>query len=312
MARRLQNRVSESRLTLPVMTVYAILVWLAGGLIVSQLWVQFACFALSTYLIVELNNSNALIRVYSRMVSCAFLALSGAACFLFNSIGGNAIGLCVIAAYTMLFRSYQDRNSPGKTFYAFACIGLASVFNIHILYFVPVIWLMMAFFIMSASWRTMCASVLGLCVPYWFAGAYLIYTDNLRQLSGHFVPLAQLGSPFDYTHLSPGTAVTLAFMTVIGLAGMTHYVRQSHNDKIRTRMFYNCFITMELVSIVFFMVQPQHSDMLTRMMVINTSPLAAHFLALTHTRLTNIAFCAIVAATIILTACNLWMPYMTF
>ena len=89
--KRLQNIASESRLTLPLLAVYAALAWLAGGLAAGGLWVQFACFAASTYLMVELNNANALIRVYSRMVSGAFLVLSCAAPFLFASTGGNVL-----------------------------------------------------------------------------------------------------------------------------------------------------------------------------------------------------------------------------
>jgi hypothetical protein len=53
--------------------------------------------------------------------------------------------------------------------------------------------------------------------------------------------------------------------------------------------------------------QPQHYDHLIRMMVINTAPLIGHFLALTRTRWTNMAFFAIVAIVLITTGINLWM-----
>lgn len=36
--KRTQNRVAESRLTLSAVMVYAIAVWLAGGLLQQQLW----------------------------------------------------------------------------------------------------------------------------------------------------------------------------------------------------------------------------------------------------------------------------------
>ena len=53
----------------------ATLVWVAVGLLVSNIWVEFAFTAMCTLLLVELNNRNALMRTYSRMVSCSFLAL---------------------------------------------------------------------------------------------------------------------------------------------------------------------------------------------------------------------------------------------
>ncbi|MDR9825015.1 hypothetical protein RCJ22_05260, partial [Vibrio sp. FNV 38] len=86
MIKRTQNHVAESRFTLPVVVLYAIAVWLASGLLIPSVpitseglwkgaWVQFVCFFVSAYVLVELNNSNALIRIYSRTVSCSFIVL---------------------------------------------------------------------------------------------------------------------------------------------------------------------------------------------------------------------------------------------
>ena len=70
-----QNKVAASRYSLPITATLATLVWVAVGLLVSNIWVEFAFTAMSTLLMVELNNRNALMRTYSRMVSCSFLAL---------------------------------------------------------------------------------------------------------------------------------------------------------------------------------------------------------------------------------------------
>ena len=69
-------------MTLSFTAVYAVLVFLASGLVGKNLWFEFACLAVSTYLMVEFNNVNALLRVYSRMISCAFLVLACAANYL--------------------------------------------------------------------------------------------------------------------------------------------------------------------------------------------------------------------------------------
>jgi hypothetical protein len=115
MIKRTQNRVAESRFMLPVVVAYAIAVWLASGLLIPAIpitsaellrgaWVQFACFLISAYLMVELNNSNALIRIYSRSVSCSFIVLVCAGCFLFSSLGGAIVQLCMVAAFIAAFR----------------------------------------------------------------------------------------------------------------------------------------------------------------------------------------------------------------
>ena len=57
----------------------------------------------------------------------------------------------------------------------------------------------------------------------------------------------------------------------------------------------------------FLLVQPQLYDVTLRMMIIATSPLIAHFLSLTRTRFTNIAFFAILGVALILTVLNLWI-----
>lgn len=312
MARRLQNNVSESRMTLPAAAIYATLVWMAGGLVSDGLWMQFGCFAASTYLMVELNNANALIRVYSRMVSCAFIALSCAATFLFTSAGGAAMELFAIASYAALFRSYQDRQAAGLTFYAFMSISTGSLFYAEMLYFAPVLWLLMAAFVRSASLRTVAASVLGLCLPYWLAAAIALYTGHLPMLADHLGQLAATGPLCDFSLLSANQVATMAFVMAMAATGIIHYRRQSINDKIRTRMFYSCFITMDIASAALAILQPQHYELALRMMIVNTSPLIAHFITLTNTKVTNVAFCAIVVAILALTAFNLWMPSTNF
>lgn len=305
--KRLQNIASESRLTLPLLAVYAALAWLAGGLAAGGLWVQFACFAASTYLMVELNNANALIRVYSRMVSGAFLVLSCAAPFLFASTGGNAAELFAIASLAALFRSYQDKEAAGKVFAAFLCLGTGSLFCAHLLYYVPVVWLLMAAFLRSMSIRTLSASVLGTALPYWFATVIMGYMDKLGALAGHLAQLADTSHAGDFSHLSATEWAATALITAAAVTGIVHYRRQCLGDKIRTRMLYDCFITTFIASAALLAALPRHYDLALRMMTISASPLIAHFMALTNTKVTNIAFHAFVAAAVAVTAFNLWM-----
>ena len=119
MRKLFQNKVAESKLALPVTSVYAVIVWLLCGLISQQWWVQFGCFAFSTYLMAEMNNINALIRIYSRMVSCTFLMLMCCICFLFPSQRGALFQLCIISSMVVLFYGYQDKQSVGITYYAY-------------------------------------------------------------------------------------------------------------------------------------------------------------------------------------------------
>lgn len=304
--KRIQNIISESRFTLPVIAVYGAAVWCAAGLLSEHWWVQFACFAASTYLMMELNNSNALIRIYSRMVSCAFIVLSSSVTFMFSSVSQAVAAMCVLASYLLLFRTYQDRTAMGRTFYAYLFIGLGAMAYPETLYFVPALWLLSILCLQAPSWRNFFASVFGLLTPYWFAAVWFIYQEDFTLPMTHFASLAEVCLPPNYSHITLSHALAFIYILIIGLTGIVHYLRTSYNDKIRIRMLYQFFITMNLLSAVLLVIMPQHYDFLLRMMIINTSPLIAHFIALTRTRVTNIAFYVITLSALMLTAYNLW------
>lgn len=307
MAKLLQNRVAESRLLLPIMGGYAIVVWLAAGLLGGGLWLQFACFAAAAYLMAELNTANALIRIYSRLVSCSFIAMMCMACGEFGSLGGCWTGLCAVGALSALLRCYQNRNAAGWVFYAFMAIGLGSLTSVWMLYYVPVVWLLMAFFLSAMSWRTLFASIIGVIAPYWFASVYVVYSGDIDMAASHFAELANYGAIADFSALTVNQAAVAVLVAALAVAGTVHFVRTSFKDKIRTRMFYYCFIAVSFATIALLMLQPQRYDLAIRVLIVNASPLAGHFFALTRTRFTNIAFVAVAVAMVALTLVNLWM-----
>lgn len=263
---------------------------------------------------VELNNSNVLIRIYSRSVSAAFIILSCIACFLFPSLNGAIVQLCLIASLLTLFQTYQDKTTVGLTFYTYALLGLASLLEVHIFWFVPVYWIVQMFFIYSLSIRTFQASLLGILLPYWCLLAWVLwrYEGNLTPLWQHFEPLTNFQFPFDYTSIGHARILTFAFLVVLFLTGLVHYLRTSFNDKIRIRQIYYSLVFLDVIAIVFLIAQPQHEDLMLRVIIITTSPLIGHFISLTYTRLTNIAFCVILSVALILTVFTLWSSSFIF
>lgn len=302
-----QNKVAESRLALPTTIVYAVVVWLLAGLVQGGWWLQFGCFALAALLMVELNNINALIRIYSRMVSCSFLVMSCMLCFLFPSTSGAITAPLVIGSMVSLFVGYQDKQEAKPSYYAFLLLGLASLTFVHILFFVPLIWLLMAFLLQCFSWRTWVASILGLLTPYWFGSCWWAWQQDFTFVFDHFMALGDFARPLDFSLLTVSQIVSLAVVMLFAVIGIVHYIRKYHDDKIRIRLIYGIFIWTDLAAALFLVLQPQHYDYLMRMMVINTAPLMGHFLALTRTRWTNMSFYAIVAVVLIMTGFNLWM-----
>ena len=307
--KRLQNKIAESRLTLPMTAAYASLVWALGGAVVDQMWMQFACFVLTTYVIMELNTTYVLLRTYSRMVSCVFLCLTCCSSFLFPAIDGGIVALCYSIMFMPLFNGYQDRTSPGWNFYAFLALGVASLLWVQILYFVPLMWLYMVFGLRSMSWRTFMASLIGLITPYWFAALWFIFTEDIETPIAHFTQLAQFMPLYNllpaYESLGASRCLTFAIVTPMIVTGIVHYLRKKYNDKLNTRMYYSVFIVNTIAALTFTILQLQHFDFTFRIAIVSGSPAIAHFLTHTRTLVTNISFIVMLTATVALTIVNL-------
>ena len=294
-------------MSMPVTIVYAVTVWLLCGGMTNNRWWQFICYAVTTYLVMELNNINALIRIFSRMVSCAFLALICCVCFLFPALHEAAMLTCLTAFTLLLFLTYQNETAAGLTYYAFLFYGVASIAYVHVLFFLPLIWVTMFTNTLSMSWRTWGASLLGLLTPYWFGLVWIIYRQDYTLAINHFAKLTVFEEPFNLYGITDSQKLTLGLIILMAIIGTIHHIRKSYLDKIRIRMFYGFFIWMDLAALLFLLLQPQHFNAMLLIMILNTSPLIAHFIALTSTKLTNITFWALSIVTLCLTFYNIWM-----
>ena len=303
-----QNKIAGSRYSLPCSATLIALMWLAVGMAVGNIWVQFALTALSTLLMVELNNRNSLMRTYSRMVSCCFLVLATAISLPAPSVTGNMVTLCTIAFYLILWTTYQDHQATGRTFYAFVFAGIASMVCIQTAYYLPLMWILMLFFVNSFSIRTLLASLLGMVLPYWFAAGYFVYTEDWQTPLAHFQDFIDYSGLLNYTQTTTHQLVNTAFIAVLALLGAVHFLRNSYADKIRTRLIYESFVVMDIVTLAFIVLMPCCYDNLIGIMVVNTAPLVAHFVTYTHTKITNIVFIAMLVTAVVLLLFNLLYP----
>ena len=307
--KRFQNRVAESRIALPVTGVYAFAVCALGGLFTEQLWVQFVLLAVSSFLMMELNNVNALIRIYSRMVSCSFRVLAVMSQYLVVDVRCGIVQACFIAFYLFLFSAYQDNRAMGRVFYAFLMLGIASTMFVQILFFVPLVWVLLCTNLMVRSFRAFVSSLFGLLVPYWFMVAYYLYIDDVDSLLDHFLQIAQFGPVLGWMDMPVSHILTAAYVAILAVVGMIHFRLNNYKDKIRTRMLFEIFSVLALAAIVFMILQPQHIDYLLALLIVSTSPMIGHYIALTNTFITNISFYVMLVVALIITCVNLWMPF---
>ena len=304
-----QNIIAESRRTLPITILYGIGIWLLAGLVNNGWWIQFACFATSVYAMIQLNNINLMIRIYSRSVSAAYILLSCIAVWLFPSVHGALIQLGTTLILLLLFSCYQDTESRGKTFYMFMILSAISLLEPHYLLFIPIIWLLMAWTVYSMSFRSFLASIIGLITPYWlYAGWLLLQHATQPELALSVVSrFSEIEWATNYMALTRQQLIYFALLVVLFLVGTIHFWITSYMDKIRVRQIYSSLILLTLYTIILLAVQPQMYNVLIYMMIIAVSPIIAHFVSLTRTRMSNIFFMVLMAAIVLLTGMNLWI-----
>lgn len=298
MKKRLQNKIASSQIALPLTGICALAVCYFWGMLNADGYVQVACLALSTYVMAEMNNRNALLRIPSRMVSCSFLVLSMLTCENLKDLSTSLVQMLFILSLAILFTAYQDRKAHGKLFCAFSCIGLASVFWLHILLLVPVLWFCAAAFLLELSWKNFFASVLGLLLPYWLLAAWFSLHGNLDWFAVHFNGFSQWTMPeLAWNGTWVELAVTL-FIILLLLTGTIHFLRRSYLDKLRTRFLYEMFIVTGMALTLMIALLHDHRSVLIHLLIVCTAPLIAHFIALTNTRLTNMAFIGILVVSV--------------
>ena len=255
-----------------------------------------------------MNNRNLLIRIFSRSVSVSFIFLFCAAVFLFHSWKGGIAQVCVIASLLLLYDCYQDQTAIDRTYYLFLLLGIGSFFDIQVFLYVPVFWLMMKVIVYSICWRTFLSSLLGLITPYWLLAGWAIYhyrESFIDHFIHYFVPEA-FSFSYGVDSLSPIQVGFILFTVFLLVFCSIHFIRKSYLDKIRVRQLYYSFILLASYSLLIILLLPDNEGLAIRVLILATSPLLGHFMALTNTKLTNIAFCILTAAILLLTGFNLW------
>ena len=249
----LQNRISESRWAPAVMSFFSISVWTMVCINDTFAIVPLLCMLFSTFLMMELNNTNALIRIFSRMVSCCYMALTTMATFQFVSIRAASVALCIVGSYICLFRCYQDKYSQGWVFYGFLCLGLSSIVWVQTLYYVPIVWILMRTRLQATSVRNYISSIFGILLPNIVALSVVLYQSEWQVVVRHFGELLTFGSFANYWLLSINQILTGVWIMLCAIIGTVHYLRKRRSDSIRTRMLYSFFVQINILSILFFM-----------------------------------------------------------
>ena len=307
--KRFQNRVAESSLSLPVSAIICILIWLAAGLVSRKLWVPLLLTGFSTYLIAEMNNRNALLRIRSRMMSCVFLWLATMQATITTSWQTITIqALMELCTFLLLF-CYRDKTEVPSIFCIALIISVGSIIWAPFLYFLPVIFILLCTPLYAMSFKAVSAIIMGLILPHWALIPYFVYKENVDWLKGHYKLLYDGSVFFDYSSTTVGHIVCYAILLILMLIGWIHFVRTAYKDKLKTRNLYDVIIALSVFFAVITPLVPPYADYTLAMLTIAISPLAAHYFSLTSTKVTNIVFITTMAIVAIVSIMAIYTPY---
>lgn len=277
--------------------------WLLPGVQDRELWFGLLGTGVTAYLMVEWNNRHALLRIRSRLTSSTFLVLSAACPFLHGWTTDMVVPACLACAYFLLFSSYQKVRAEGEIFHAFLCIGLGSLFFPPIVAVAPFLYFSMIVQMRSFCLRSFLAGLLGLLLPYWAYMGWAVWNNRLDEALSLAEGYLTVPSP-DYSVVGLHERVSLAFVLVLALFSVVHYLRTAYNDKIRTRMFFYVLIIQVVLLASMLAVVPQWHVMILRLLLVPASPLIGHYLALARGRLMNVWFVFILLAVVALAVFN--------
>lgn len=302
---------ATSRMALPIMVIYSMVLWLGYLVAEPTLLPSLIIFGISTYLMIELNNRNTLMRQYSRMVSCSFIGAMMMCPWILQNIQIMIVQLCLIIAYSLLFMTYQKRYDMGRKFWAYMFIGIGSLVWPPFLYIVPLLWIAEAFYLMSFSFKALWASIFGLLTPIWVSIPVLFYTNTylseFERIKEAFTPNNSLIAALhdnsllftNNIQIDTTEIIVASFIFIVLIIGIIHYLQSSYADKIQVRMLYSLFIMVTIVlllALIVVLLLPFNyypsANMLFALLLIGFAPLTAHYITFSSSKLSNI--CVIV------------------
>ena len=298
-----RTRFTTGAFTLPLVAGLVTLLWMLPGFGDLYLWLGWAAVGLTTYMLVELSNRNALIRVRSRMVGATFLGLHLACPALHSWSSAMIPMLCLPLSYFQLFATYQRPHPEGNVFLGYLFLGIASWFYPPLLLCAILLYFSLLIPLRSLTWRTWFAGLFGLILPYWFHLGWAIWSE---QLDTAFLPFVESFhfSATDFSAMPTGVFVWFCLTAGLVLCSIAHFSHTAYNDKIRTRMYYYVIISVEVFVLGALFLQPQAYEMLSNLLIVNGSLLIAHYFTLGKGRILDYWFIAVLFLWITLTIFN--------
>lgn len=311
---KLQNKIAESVFTLPFCVVAAVLMWwLPQKEFSVPCLLGLGLCLLTTYVIMETNAQQHIIRIRTRMMSCVWLILAASLAFM-HPVGEPIIAaLLLSASYYLLFRCYQKHRPQKFVFHAFLLLSIGSFLAPVMLLMAVPFFLYLAIFLRTLPRKAFWAGIIGIIVPYWCYAVWCFVRGDLHGFVTRLTDMAQFEMPTveAVTSMPFVWQVSAGVVALLSIVGILHYLRNNYDDKIRVRMILYIYVSQTLLLMAYLALQPAHYETTMALLVCSASPLIAHYFALTGSWLSTIFFLLSLVLTAGMATLNLWLTSFT-
>jgi hypothetical protein len=254
----------------------------------------FAVFAAIGYFLIELNNVYAIIRTRATVQTSFFFLLAASCPQLHTAYTGILTTIPLTLSVFMLFRSYHAySDAPRYVFASFVLMAIATMFSPKIFLLAPIWYIGMGHF-RALSLRSVCASLLGVALPYWFLLAHAAFYKQMELFTQPFIELVTFSDIGPSSLPTYGIAV-LVYMFLLYAGSLIQFITESYKDKLQTHSYLGFMLSLTAYCFALVLLQPSLlNDLLTTMMV-SCAMLAAHLFVLTTTKSSNVFFIIVMA-----------------
>ncbi len=286
MNRGFQYNMATGRATLPAAVIVSLVLWIIQMGDYYKLTGLIIC-GLSTYLIIWLNSTFAIIRTRSYLAPSFFSLIYTASSFTFDYHDFRSIiPLLFIGSMFSMIKGYESRNPPFDVFNAFLFAGLGCMVNNNLIVAIPILFVCMIQ-LRSINVRGILAAILGFATPLWIMTGYYAYTDNMDKLMELATEFFRI-TPFGYGSIKSMHWICMAVTTIIFISCAIPAIRISLKDKVKNRSIIKALNTVGSYLVVVMTLIPSTGISLIPVLMLITSILIGYVMTQLYNRATLI------------------------
>ena len=320
-----QHQIATGRSTFPVAVLISLALWIVPFEDKTEL-LSLLAGGITSYLLIELNTTFALIRTRTELPSALFLCLYSSLIFLHPYEHTCWIQLFFMSTLFALFKSYESKRAPIHIFHAYLCLGLGSLFINDLIWLVPLVFIAMIE-LRSLTPRSFFAGLIGFSLPFWITLGYHLTMDvlgnetvnglGINMMIENHMNIFPMNTSWtsikaEYQSLGLVRGVSYGIILLLAIVGTACSKYNSYNDKVRTRSLIAALIPLEIGIVILGLIHPSFVDALLPILIVFAAISYGYLFALVFTRPIYNLLLAVLALLVGIIYLNVWMHFFNF